>query len=86
MENEVNMAALFTTSNGYMGIRGSFEEYGCLRIQGCYIRGLLDEVYEPVQPFPDNLYIKNTTSMKISLKALRNRNVSSILQIFSWLA
>ena len=27
-------AALFTTGNGYIGVRGSFEEYGSLRIQG----------------------------------------------------
>ncbi len=58
MENEPNMATLFTTSNGYIGVRGSFEEFGSLRIQGCYIRGLIDEIYELVQPFPDNIYMK----------------------------
>jgi len=58
MENEPNMATLFTTSNGYIGVRGSFEEFGSLRIQGCYIRGLIDEIYELMQPFPDNIYMK----------------------------
>ena len=41
MAEEPLNAALFTTGNGYLGIRGSFEEFGSLRIQGAYIRGLI---------------------------------------------
>ena len=55
---EAHVAALFTTGNGYIGVRGSLEEYGSLRIQGAYIRGLIDEIYEIPQPFLDNLYMK----------------------------
>lgn len=58
LETESNIATLFTTGNGYIGVRGSLEEYGSLRIQGCYIRGLIDRIYELPQPFADNLYMK----------------------------
>ena len=58
LEAEAHVAALFTTGNGYIGVRGSLEEYGSLRIQGTYIRGLIDEIYEIPQPFLDNLYMK----------------------------
>ena len=55
---EPKHAALFTTGNGYMGIRGSFEEFGSSRVQGAYIRGLIDEIVEVMEPFPDNEYMK----------------------------
>ncbi len=58
LEQEANVASLFTTGNGYIGVRGSLEEYGSLRIQGAYIRGIIDEIYELPQPFLDNLYMK----------------------------
>lgn len=58
METEPNTATLFTTGNGYIGVRGSFEEFGSLRIQGCYVRGLIDRIYELIQPFTDNIYMK----------------------------
>ncbi len=58
LENEATVAALFTVGNGYMGVRGSLEEYGSLCIQGSYIRGLIDEVNELPQPFLDNEYMK----------------------------
>lgn len=58
LETEPNVAALLTTGNGYIGVRGSFEEYGSLRVQGCYIRGLIDQIYELPQPFADNIYMK----------------------------
>jgi trehalose/maltose hydrolase-like predicted phosphorylase len=55
---EANRAALLTTGNGYMGVRASLEEYGSLGIQGCYIRGVLDEVVEIRLALADNLYMK----------------------------
>lgn len=58
IEQEALNAALFTTGNGYIGVRGSFEEFGSLRIQGAYIRGLIDEVIEIIEPFADNEYMK----------------------------
>ena len=58
IECEAKHAALFTTGNGYMGVRGSFEEFGSLRIQGAYVRGLIDEIIEVMEPFPDNEYMK----------------------------
>lgn len=58
LDAEAHVAALFTTGNGYIGVRGSLEEYGSLRIQGAYIRGLIDEIYEIPQPFLDNMYMK----------------------------
>ncbi len=59
MAEEPLNSALFTTGNGYMGIRGSFEEFGSLRIQGAYIRGVIDEIVEIVEPFCDNEYMKH---------------------------
>ena len=58
MSAEGQNAALMTTGNGYMGIRGSFEEFGSIRIQGCYVRGLFDEIIEVMEPFADNVYMK----------------------------
>jgi trehalose/maltose hydrolase-like predicted phosphorylase len=58
MENEPVLATLFTTGNGYMGIRGSFEEFGSLRIQGAFVRGFIDEITEIIEPFCENEYIK----------------------------
>lgn len=59
MTAEPQNASLFTTGNGYMGIRGSFEEFGTCRVQGAYIRGLLDQIIEIVEPFSDNEYMRN---------------------------
>lgn len=59
MEAEPLHAALFTTGNGYLGVRGSFEEFGSLRIQGAYIRGLIDQITEIVEPFCDNEYMRH---------------------------
>ena len=55
---EPSRAALFCTGNGYMGVRGSFEEFGSLRIQGAYVRGYIDEIIEVIEPFADNEYMK----------------------------
>ncbi len=51
-------SSLFTTGNGYMGVRGSLEEFGEPGIQGCFVRGVFDEITEIVQPFADNIYMK----------------------------
>ena len=58
IEEEAANASLFTTGNGYIGVRGSFEEYGSIRIQGAYIRGVFDEIIEVMEPFADNEYMK----------------------------
>ena len=58
LTDEPKHAALFTTGNGYLGIRGSFEEFGSSRIQGAYVRGFIDEIVEVLEPFPDNEYMK----------------------------
>lgn len=58
IEEEALNASLFTTGNGYIGVRGSFEEYGSIRIQGAYIRGVIDEIIEVMEPFADNEYMK----------------------------
>lgn len=68
MAEEPLNSALFTTGNGYMGIRGSFEEFGSLRIQGTYIRGLIDEITEIVEPFCDNEYMKHYYIDEVKLK------------------
>lgn len=58
LNNDAKHATLFTTGNGYMGIRGSYEEFGSSRVQGAYVRGLIDEIVEVMEPFPDNIYMK----------------------------
>ena len=58
LENEAKAASLLTTGNGYLGVRGSIEEYGSLCVQGAYIRGIIDEVYELPTPLLDNEYMK----------------------------
>ena len=42
--DEPVLATLFTTGNGYMGVRGSFEEFGSQRVQGAFVRGFIDEI------------------------------------------
>ena len=54
MSEEAKNASLFTTSNGYMGIRGSLEENVTVSVQGAFIRGLIDEI-----PFFQSLSIEN---------------------------
>ena len=56
--DEPVLATLFTTGNGYMGVRGSFEEYGSQRIQGVFVRGYIDEIIEVCERFADNEYMK----------------------------
>ena len=59
IEAEGKNAAIFTTGNGYMGVRGSFEEFGSIRVQGIYVRGYIGTIIEIMEPFPDNEYMKN---------------------------
>lgn len=59
IDREAQHASLFTTGNGYIGVRGSFEEFASVRIQGAYIRGYIGEIVEVMEPFPDNEYMKN---------------------------
>lgn len=58
MNDEPLLAALFTVGNGYMGVRGSFEEFGSLRVQGAFVRGFIDEIVEVVEPFCSNEYMR----------------------------
>lgn len=58
LADEPLLAALFTTGNGYMGVRGSFEEYASQRVQGAFVRGYIDEIVEVCEPFADNDYMK----------------------------
>lgn len=39
MEAETDMASLMAQSNGYMGVRGSLEEYGTVGVQGGFYPG-----------------------------------------------
>ena len=58
VDKEQLLATLFTTGNGYMGVRGSFEEFGSLRVQGAFVRGYIDEIIEVCEPFTNNEYMK----------------------------
>lgn len=71
---EPQNATLFTTGNGYMGIRGSFEEFGSSRIQGAYIRGLFDEIVEVMEPYCDNTYMKKYYFDEQKLKTFENQD------------
>lgn len=68
LSEEAKRAALLTTGNGYMGVRASLEEYGSLGVQGCYIRGVLDEVVEVRLALADNLYMKKYYIQEDNLK------------------
>lgn len=58
MAKEAHNSALFTTSNGYMGIRGSFEENATSSVQGAFIRGLIDEIPFNQEVSIDNEYMR----------------------------
>lgn len=58
LAEEAKNASILTTGNGYMGVRGSLEEFGSTKIQGAFIRGYIDEIVEIVEPFCDNVYMK----------------------------
>ena len=54
MSEETLCGTLFTTSNGYLGVRGSLEENATLSVQGAFVRGLIDEI-----PFRQDITIDN---------------------------
>ena len=58
IQDEAKLSAIFGIGNGYFGVRGSFEEFGDVFIQGTYIRGLFDQIVEIPMTFPDNIYMK----------------------------
>ncbi len=72
--NEPLAAALFTTGNGYMGVRGSFEEFGSLRVQGAFVRGFIDEIYEICEPFAGNEYMKKYYLDEEKLKSFEKQD------------
>src|SRR5690554_4499765 len=59
IENEALHASLLTTGNGYFGVRGSFEEFGSVNIQGTFVRGLFDQIIEIPKIYVDNIYMRN---------------------------
>lgn len=83
IEKEPLHSALFTTGNGYIGVRGSFEEFGSLRIQGTYIRGLFDEIIEVIEPFMDNEYMRKYYFDEEKLKDFEKQD--SIINIADFL-
>ena len=74
MADEPLLATLFTTGNGYMGVRGSFEEFGSQRIQGAFVRGFIDEIIEICEPFADNEYMKKYYLDEEKLKSFEKQD------------
>lgn len=58
ISDEAKHATYFGIGNGYFGIRGSFEEFGEVLLQGTYVRGVFDQVIENPQPYSANRYMK----------------------------
>lgn len=85
MAKERHHATLFATGNGYMGVRGSFEEYSTLGVQGLYVRGILDEITEICTPVPDDYYMKkyyfNEERLKDFEKTECGVNLADILTV-----
>ena len=79
-------ATLFTTGNGYMGVRGSFEEDCDLGTQGMYVRGYIDKTIEMCQPYYPNAFIKKNYYDDDGLKAWQDTecciNAADILTVF----
>ena len=67
-------ASLFTTGNGYMGVRGSLEEFGETKVQGAFVRGIFDEIIEIVDPFPDHIYMKKYYFDEEKLKKFQHQD------------
>lgn len=59
IQDEAKLSTLFGIGNGYFGIRGSFEEFGDVFIQGTYVRGVFDKIVEIPMTFADNTYMKS---------------------------
>ncbi len=77
MADEGKNASLFCTGNGFMGVRGSLEEFGSAKVQGFFIRGIIDEIIEIVEPMPDNVYMRKHYFDEEKLKKF-DRQVSCI--------
>lgn len=58
ISDEYKNSTLFGIGNGYFGIRGSFEEFGDVFLQGTYVRGVFDQIIEIPQTISDNSYMK----------------------------
>jgi len=58
VKDEAKNATLFGIGNGYFGIRGSFEEFGDVGVQGTYVRGLFTSLIEDPHAHSENLYMK----------------------------
>ncbi len=56
--SEREAATYFTLSNGYVGIRGSFEESNGVEVQGAYIRGVIGFCPCNPKPLTENDYMK----------------------------
>ena len=83
LSTEANVASLMATGNGYIGVRASLEEYGSLRVQGTYIRGLCDEIVELRLPYCDNMYMKKFYVNEDKLKKFTTQE--SIINIIDFL-
>ncbi len=85
MAKERLASVLFVTGNGYMGVRGSFEEYSTLGVQGLYIRGYIDEITEICTPVPTDYYTKKYYFNEERLKEFERTecgvNVADILTV-----
>ena len=79
-------AALFTTGNGYIGVRGSYEEDTELCTQGAYIRGFIDKTIEICTPYYPNPFVKKKYYDDDGLKAWQDTecgvNFVDILTVF----
>ena len=73
ISDEPLLAALLTVGNGYMGVRGSFEEYASQRVQGAFVRGYIDEITEVCEPFADNDYMKKYYLNEEGLKSFEKQ-------------
>ena len=58
ISDEMKDASIFGIGNGYFGIRGSFEEFGDVFVQGTYVRGVFDKIIEIPETVSDNSYMK----------------------------
>lgn len=68
---EKKYGSLFTTSNGYMGIRGSLEENATIGVQGAFIRGMIDEIPFRQDLSMDSEYMRSSMLMRMRQKKLR---------------
>lgn len=79
-------ATLFTTGNGYMGVRGSYEEDCELGTQGMYVRGFIDKTIEICIPYYPNAFVKNNYYDDDGLKAWQDTecgiNAADFLTVF----